>query len=505
MIINQQVNGGKWNSLGSYSFTGGVRYTVKVTSQPGPSSTCVDAVKFTYIGANVHEPPTAVIDFISPNPALPGAKVDLSGHGVDINGGGILAYSWRSSIDGALSTSATFNSSTLSTGQHTIYLKVQDGIGTWSTEAGASLEVTSPVPSLVPVSVDSGNRHSLALMNNGTVLAWGSNKEGALGLGASVDNSLIPVQVTGLTGVSAISAGDGHSLALMSDGTIRGWGQNIFGGIGSGDNLTHYTPVNVSGLSGVTAISAGGLYSIALKNDGTVWAWGKNDVGQLGDGTAIHRTTPVQVTGLTGVTAISAGQDHTVALKSDGTVWAWGGNDVGQLGDGTVTNRPVPVQVSGLTGVSAISSGEAHSLALLNNGTVKAWGANFFGELGDGSTTHRYTPVSVIGLTNVAAVSAGGYFSVGLKNDGTVWAWGSGIDGQTGDGTINIPRSTPVQVKGPGGIGYIDGVSAISSSQDHTLAPRINGTVWGWGYNGFGQLGDGTTTTRLTPVPATGL
>jgi hypothetical protein len=143
VTVDQQQNGGRWNSLGLYSFAAGVSYTVTVTSQPGPSSTCADAVKFTEIGGGGNLPPTAVIDSISPNPVLPGANVDFTGHGADSDGGAVFAYSWRSSIDGDLSGSASFSTSALSTGQHTIYFKVQDDLGAWSKEESAYLDVTS--------------------------------------------------------------------------------------------------------------------------------------------------------------------------------------------------------------------------------------------------------------------------------------------------------------------------------------------------------------------------
>jgi alpha-tubulin suppressor-like RCC1 family protein len=216
---------------------------------------------------------------------------------------------------------------------------------------------------------------------------------------------------------------------------------------------------------------------------------------------------------LNNVLTISAGQNNTLALKNDGTAWAWGRNDAGQIGNGTTTDALVPFQVQGpggvgfLNNVSAVSVGEVHSLALLSDGTVRAWGNNDHGQLGDGSTTTRLTPVQVSGLTNVLAISAGGHFSVALKSDGTVWAWGSGQNGQIGDGGSPTNRSTPVQVKGPGGVGFLDNVLAISASQDHTLALKYNGTVatvWAWGYNGFGQIGDDTTFDALTSVPADG-
>jgi len=399
-------------------------------------------------------------------------------------------------IGADLGANITTFTDTTASGSTTYVYQVSAFNSAGESSRAQSSAVTTP---LGPISVDAGNRHSLALMSNGTVRAWGSNKEGQLGVGASTDNSLVPIPITGLTGVSAISAGDDHSLALMNTGTIMGWGQNLYGEVGNGDNVTHYIPVSVANLTNMTAISAGGFYSVALKNDGTVWAWGRNDVGQLGNGTTTNSLVPVQVSVLTNVKAISAGQDHTLALKSDGTVWAWGRNNMGQLGDGTTVDALVPVQVVSISGVSAISAGEVHSLALLNDNTVRAWGGNSFGELGDGSNNNsKPTPVQTSGLTNVKAISAGGHFSVALKNDGTVWAWGSGVDGQIGNGSLN-DQVTPVPVS------VLTDVQAISANQDHTLSLRGDiHTVWAWGYNGFGQIGDGTTNDALVPVPVSG-
>ena len=207
------------------------------------------------------------------------------------------------------------------------------------------------------------------------------------------------------------------------------------------------------------------------------------------------------------ITAVAGGLDHTIALKNNGMVWIWGSNYRGQLGDGTTTSRSTPVQVNGVSSVSAIASGQQHTIVLKNDGTVWDWGVNYSGQLGDGTTTDRSTPVQVSGLGNVTAIASArvgdgcGYeldHTIALKNDGTVWTWGYNYYGQLGDGTTTN-RSTPVQVSG------LSGVTAIAGGGNHTIALKNDGTVWTWGYNYSGQLGDGTTTDRNTPVQVAGL
>jgi len=269
--------------------------------------------------------------------------------------------------------------------------------------------------------------------------------------------------------------------------------------------VSFFTLRKVEAGSDIIAIDTYGgcpYHVLALKSDGTVWAWGNNQFGQIGIGTAggsgDFRVPPVKVQNLTNVVAIAAGEYSFYALKSDGTVWAWGCNDYGQLGDGTTTDRYTPVRVKNLTGVRDIVAGRDYAFAIKNDGTAWAWGSS--GCLGDGTSEDRHTPVRVKNLTNVKQISTdGGILSdhaVAVKTDGTVWAWGWNLDGQIGDGTSGIFESKyePVRVKN------LSGVIAVGTSDASSYAVKSNGTVWAWGDNSRGQLGDGTTTDRLTPV-----
>ena len=348
--------------------------------------------------------------------------------------------------------------------------------------------------------ISAGSRHTVALNSDGTVWAWGENSYGQCGISTDYSKSgeNIPVKVSILSNVTAVAGGGYHSLALKSDGTVWAWGgSDYYSQLGNGTTGSSPTPVQVSSLSSVTAIAGGMDHCLALKSDGTVWAWGYNSNGQLGDGTTTNRNTPVQVSGLSDVVAIAGGGYHSLALKSDGTVWAWGSNNHGQVGDGGTSGsgvyRTTPVQVFNLSKVTVIAGGEYHSLAMKSDGTVWFWGEDY----GPTGTTYvsTSTPVQVSSPTNVTAIAGGKAHSLALKSDGTVLAWGSNKFGKLGNGTYtDADRDTPVQVSS------LSNVIAIAAGFNHSLSLKSDGSVWSWGNNEYGELGDGTNTDKNTPV-----
>jgi alpha-tubulin suppressor-like RCC1 family protein len=312
------------------------------------------------------------------------------------------------------------------------------------------------------LAIGAGQYHSLAARSNGTVWAWGRNSGGQLGDGTTVDRAT-PVQVAGLTDAAKLAGGWDHSLALRADGTVWAWGSNYGGQLGDGTTVPSLTPRQVPGLAGVVAIAANYAQSFAVAREGTLWAWGDNSYGQLGDGTTTSSSTPLPV--LTGVVAVAAGRLHTLAVRSDGSVWAWGANFFGQLGRGTQTQfEATPQPVPGVTGMISVGAGDLHSLAVTASGTVFGWGYDQYGQVGDGTTTEAQpNPQEVVGLAAIVSVAGGLNHSLALGANGRAWGWGSDFHGQLGDGIANFepqPTATPVQIKG---------LSALVSGSDHAL------------------------------------
>jgi alpha-tubulin suppressor-like RCC1 family protein len=305
-------------------------------------------------------------------------------------------------------------------------------------------------------------------------------------------------------GAAGVAAGYKHSLALSADGTVRSWGDDSAGALGIGRSLTNGTPIVVAGLSGVTQVVAAGEYTAALKGDGTVWTWGRNENGQLGDGSLTARSIPVRVVGLANVVQIAAGRFHMIARRSDGSVWTWGANNYGELG-GDGYQRSTPAPVAGIPAAVEIAAGTYHSLARTADGRVWAWGANDTGQLGDGTQAEPYRgrtqPGVVPGLQDVVQLAAGASHSLALRSDGSVWAWGNNASGQVGDGGPPTVRLTPVRVAA------VAGVVEISAGPLFTTVRSNDGRIMAWGDGGNGQLGDGNYQPVPLPVqlPMTGI
>lgn len=372
----------------------------------------------------------------------------------------------------------------------------------------------APANLFLAESVSAGDRHSCAVLSDGTVSCWGRNNSGQLGNNSSVNANRASSTVLNLTGASSVSSGGEHTCAVLSTGTISCWGRNSNGQLGNATTSTSLTPVAVSGITSATAVAAGGSHTCALLSDGTVRCWGRNASGQLGDGTNTGSSTPVFVFGITSAVSIAAGGDHSCAVLSNGGVRCWGANTLGQLGnnDNTLANSTTPVIVQGISTATQVAAGGNHSCARLSDGTVRCWGDNSSGQvgtpwpfLGGFFVTISIAPAQVTSLSNATAVTAGLNHSCALFADAIVRCWGDNSLGQLGSGTnigntspgLGAPESitiTPVQAD------VNASVSNVEAGLEHTCARQTNGRVKCWGVGVFGQLGDGTDLSSTVPV-----
>lgn len=373
----------------------------------------------------------------------------------------------------------------------------------WSGQLGLGNNWATYEPTLIPgledvVAVTAGEEFSLALHAGGTVSAWGNNGYGQLGVG-DYDDRNTPQPVPGLDNVTAIAAGrTQHALALHADGTVSAWGCNDYGQLGNGaSGGCEDSPVAVSNLSNVVAVSAGHNHSLALTDEGTVYAWGSNDRFQVAAAsTGDDVLTPTLVPGLNDVVAIAAGTRHSQAQLASGQVRAWGNNSVFQLGQGTPDSVREPAELLLPTQPAMIASGGQHTIAVLPDGTVWTWGNNEYGQLGIAGIGSSSTPVQVPGLEHVVIVAAGSESSYAVDSEGNAWAWGANWDGQLGIGSYSS-QTTPQPIT------TLTKVTTLAAGTSFTLAIAGDGELYAWGYNFNGQLGDGTTTTRNEPVPIT--
>lgn len=373
-----------------------------------------------------------------------------------------------------------------------------------------------PSPDSPVSSVVCGRDHTLAILENGTVWSWGVNDDGPLrgllGNNKVKASSAIPVNVVGLHDINQVATGFCHCLALDQNGTVWGWGTEPGGQLGvnpmlfyldpskygshwpSSMDYTIRTPIQVRGLKKIVSVACFSSTSLALDQGGRLLSMGGyREV----NGVSRAITSPEAVRGIDKVKEISGNSGLVLALRGDGRVWAWGANPYGELGNGNQQVSGTPVLVQGLDKIISVSAGWWHSMALKQDGTVWTWGCNVDGELGNGSTSSGSNPVpkQVAGLGNITAISAGGSHCLALARDGTVWAWGFNKYGQLGDGTTTN-RTRPVRVAG------LHDLAAVSAGGGHSAAIDSQGVLWTWGDNRGGQLGDGTYVTQLKPVKA---
>lgn len=329
-----------------------------------------------------------------------------------------------------------------------------------------------------------------------SVFAWGSNTGGKLGVGDEVDRSS-PTQIGALSSWSMIASDGYHTLGLRSNGTIWGWGWNFYGELDNGTTnfSAQPSPVQIGAVNVWTSIAAGWYLSGAVRSTNTLWTWGQGASGGIGNSSTLNRSTITQVAGTTW-SKISIGESHVMAIKSDGTLWAWGANGNGQLGLGNITNTSSPVQVGTDTNWSSVACGYQNTLAIKSTGTLWAWGLNQSGGLGLGDTTRRSSPVQIGTDTDWSVVSSGNSvdtFAAAIKTNGTLWVWGNNQGGQLGQNDITN-RSSPIQV------GSDTNWSDVSCGERSVIATKTTGTLWAWGANESGQLGLGDTTDRSSPV-----
>ena len=315
----------------------------------------------------------------------------------------------------------------------------------------------------------------------------------ALALGVAAAAGTVPAQAQA-RGTAAVAPSH----------VVASWGEGGLLGDGTTTSRSRYVDIG-AGASVVQVATGWGTrvgHGLAVRSDGTAWTWGFNREGELGDGTTTDRLAPVQVTGLTGVTQAAGGCTHSLALRSDGTVWAWGANGAGQLGRGTISADEVtPAPVSGLAGVTTIAAGCGFSLALRSDGSVWAWGGNTVGQLGNGSTASSAVPVKITGVSQVTAIAAGWDSAVAVVAGGaSVWSWGGNDNGQLGNGTL-AGHATPVRVT------QIGTVHIAGAAVGYKFAAILgtDGSVWAWGRDNAGQLANAPVFAPVTrPVNTIG-
>lgn len=383
--------------------------------------------------------------------------------------------------------------------------------------------------------ISSGSSAWFAIKTNGTLWACGYNAYGTLGNGTTIRYSS-PIQIGSLTNWSNISTADNVTLATKTDGTLWVCGYNAYGSLGDGSTINKSSPIQIGNYNNWGNVFAGStsfaipsptrtfdlqqdlgqryvskdylldVYPNIASATGArtspgLWAWGQGVYSALGNGTTIQYSSPVQIGSLTNWKQVSVNITNSAAIKTDGTLWTWGGNNYGQLGNGGtlsgIAGYSSPIQIGSLTNWKQVVAGYSMG-AIKTDGTLWTWGWNTVGQLGIGNRTDTYTPIQVGLLTNwkqVSCGSSGGTFYA-IKTNGTLWAWGDGYLGRLGNGLgLNTTAySSPIQ------IGSLTNWSQVSGGGGHAAAVKTDGTLWTWGFDAYGQLGNGTAINYSSPI-----
>jgi alpha-tubulin suppressor-like RCC1 family protein len=432
-------------------------------------------------------------------------------------------------------------------GQHALAIKTGGTLWSWGNNTGGQLGLLTTTHRSNPTQVgvdtnwthaSSGESFSMALRSDGTMWSWGNNATGRLGLsGNAFANRSSPVQIGTRSDWTQVSSGQSHTLALRSNGTIWTWGGNSVSQLGIGITFNQSSPVQIGSLNTWSKIATGYQNSYAIKSDGTLWSWGQNNQGNLGIGNTLSNSpgSPVQVGTLSNWKDVYAGMYSAMAIKTDGTLWVWGGNSSYQLGLDDQINRSSPVQVGNLSNWTTGSLG-AYFSAIINSDSklYTAGNASYIARI-PYDVTDRSSPVqvgedtdwrnfvnnqnySVVqktnggvwllrsfphqvgGETNWKSFSSGddkdtaSVPKIGIKTDNTLWSWGGNTNGILGNNSVSQPTS-PVQV---GTLSNWNSLSGIVNN--NVTAIKTDGTLWSWGLNSAGQLGLGDTITRSSPT-----
>lgn len=291
-----------------------------------------------------------------------------------------------------------------------------------------------------------------------------------------------------------------HTVAIKTDGSLWAWGRNNDGQLGDGTFIDKRVPIQIGTATNWIKVAVGGDavsgFTIGLRADSTLWAWGVNTDGQLGDGTNTRSLVPKQIASSIKFFDVTAGAGHVIAFSinsfNNKILYAWGRNNSGQLGLGDVINRNTPTQmgfVSGQGDYVAVAAGGEHTIGLRSNGFIMGWGSSaaFLG-----FSNYLTATTIATGFTG-ASIAAGYSHSLAIKTDGTLWGFGGNYYGQLGNGTTT-PSQTAIQ------IGTATNWKTIVGGNAHTMAIKTDSSLWAWGYNADGQLGDGTTTNKTSPT-----